>query len=189
MVSSPLATACPLGYVGRQAEEIMADYIALAGILIAALCLFWTQWVRTDLTALMVTVALILPWPHPEGTWRSLLPYQEAFTGLGSPAVVMVTAMFIFGAALVRTGVTGRIGLRLFRACAHNELLLQLAVLGVTTLVSMFINDTTVVILFLPIIMTLCKERNLPPSRYLLLAAYGSLLGGQWTLIGTRSNL
>ncbi|HWH71854.1 MAG TPA: SLC13 family permease, partial [Candidatus Sulfotelmatobacter sp.] len=42
---------------------------------------------------------------------------------------------------------------------------------------------------FLPIIMTLCKEHGLPPSRYLLLAAYGSLLGGQWTLIGTRSNL
>ena len=35
----------------------------------------------------------------------------------------------------------------------------------------------------------MCKEKNLSPSRYLLLAAYGSLLGGQWTLIGTRSNI
>jgi len=102
---------------------------------------------------------------------------------------VMVTAMFIFGAAMVRAGAAELIGMRLFKACAHNELLLQLAVLGLTTLVSMFINDTTVTIIFLPMIMSVCKERGLSPSRYLLWVAFGSLLGGQWTLIGTRSNI
>ncbi|HWQ91501.1 MAG TPA: SLC13 family permease [Clostridia bacterium] len=166
-----------------------ADHIALGVILTAALFLFWKQWLRTDLTALSVTVAIVIPWPHPDGSWRGILPYQEAFAGMASPAVVMVTAMFIFGAAMVRSGLAERIGLRLFKACVHNELLLQMAVLGTTTLVSMFINDTSVVIIFLPVIITLCKEHGLSPSRYLLWAAYGSLLGGQWTLIGTRSNL
>src|SRR3954468_7796642 len=166
-----------------------ADYIALAAILSATLVLFWTQRLRTDLTALMVTVALVLPWPHPGGEWRSILSYQEAFAGLGSPAVVMVTGMFIFGAAMVRAGLAELIGMRLFRACVHNERLLQLAVLGAATLASMFINDTTVVVIFLPVIVALCKEHGLSPSRYLMFAAYGSLLGGQWTLIGTRSNI
>ena len=166
-----------------------ADYFALALILAVALILFWTQWARTDLTALMVTVALILPWPHPDGTWRSILTYQEAFVGLGSPAVVMVTAMFIFGAAMVRAGSAELLGRRLFKACARSELLLQLAILGVTTLASMFINDTTVVVIFLPVIMAVCREHGLAPGRYLLWAAFGSLLGGQWTLIGTRSNI
>jgi di/tricarboxylate transporter len=101
----------------------------------------------------------------------------------------MVTAMFIFGAAMVRSGSAELIGLRLFKACAGHELLLQIAVLGVTTVCSMFINDTAVVVIFLPVIVTVCKEYNLSPSRYLLWAAYGSLLGGQWTLIGTRSNI
>jgi di/tricarboxylate transporter len=167
----------------------VADYIALGIILGVALVLFWTQWVRTDLTALMVTVALILPWPHPDGAWRSILPYEKAFVGLGSPAVVMVTAMFIFGAAMVRTGSAELLGRRLFKACARNELLLQGAVLGVSTLASMFINDTTVVVIFLPVIIAVCNEHGLSPSRYLLFAAFGSLLGGQWTLIGTRSNI
>ena len=82
------------------------------------------------------------------------------------------------------------IGLRLFKACVGHELLLQIAVLTVTTVCSMFINDTAVVVIFLPVIVTVCKEsHNLSPSRYLLWAAYGSLLGGQWTLIGTRSNI
>ncbi len=167
----------------------MADYIALGVILAAALLLFWTQWLRTDLTALTVTASLIVPWPHPDGAWRSVLSYQEAFAGLGSPAVVMVTGMFIFGAAMVRTGIAELLSMRLFNACVHSELLLQMAILAVTTLTSMFVNDTTVVILFLPVIMALCKKHGLAPSRYLLLAAYGSLLGGQWTLIGTRSNI
>jgi di/tricarboxylate transporter len=168
---------------------MVADYIALAAILIVALFLFWTQWLRTDLTALLVTVALIVPWPHPVGGWRGILPYTDAFSGFGSSAVIMVTAMFIFGAAMVRAGAAEFIGLKLFKACARNELLLQTAVLVTTTTCSMFINDTTVVVIFLPVIMAVCKEHNLSPSKYLLWAAYGSLLGGQWTLIGTRSNI
>src|SRR5215471_17114824 len=53
----------------------------------------------------------------------------------------------------------------------------------------MLINETTIVLVFMPVILGVCKERNLPPSRYLLFAAYGAALGGQWTLIGTRSNI
>ena len=101
----------------------------------------------------------------------------------------MVAAMFVFGAAMVRTGAAEMIGGRLFRACAHDEFLFQAAVMSVATAFSMFINETTVVLVFLPVILGVCKERNLSPSRYLLCAAYGAALGGQWTLIGTRSSI
>lgn len=49
------------------------DYVALGVILAGALFFFWTQKLRTDLTALLVTLALILPWPHPPGRWRGIL--------------------------------------------------------------------------------------------------------------------
>ena len=166
-----------------------AEYLALGIILAAALYLFWTQKQRTDVTALLVMLALIIPWPHPGGQWRGILKYEEGFSGFGSAAVIMVAAMFVLGAAMVRTGAAEAVGGKLFRACAHNELLLQVAVLIVTTLCSTMVNDTTVVLVFLPIVVAICKERNLSPSRYLLCVAYGSLLGGQWTLIGTRSNI
>ncbi|HOX57209.1 MAG TPA: SLC13 family permease [Candidatus Paceibacterota bacterium] len=165
------------------------EYLVLGIILAVALYLFWTQKQRTDVTALLVMLALILPWPHPNGHWRGILTYQEGFSGFGSPAVVMVTSMFVLGAAMVRTGAAERLGGKLFRACAGSEIFLQAAVLLVTTIFSMFVNDTTVVLIFLPIVLAICKERNLSPSRYLLCVAYGSLLGGQWTLIGTRSNI
>ena len=165
------------------------EYLALGLILALALYSFWTQKLRTDLTALLVMLSLIIPWPHPGGKWSSILTYQEGFSGFGSAAVVMVTAMFVFGAAMVRTGAAEGMGGRLFRRCADREPLLQFAILAVTTGFSMFVNDTTVVLVFLPIITAICKEKNYSPSRYLLCAAYGSLLGGQWTLIGTRSNI
>lgn len=165
------------------------EYLALGIILTAALYLFWTQKLRTDVTALLVMLALITPWPHPGGRWQGILAPEEGFSGFGSAAVIMVAAMFVLGTAMVRTGAAERLGGNLFRACAHNEMLLQVAVLLVTTGFSMFVNDTTVVLVFLPIVLAICKERNLSPSRYLLLVAYGSLLGGQWTLIGTRSNI
>ena len=118
-----------------------------------------------------------------------ILTPQEAFSGFGSVAVIMVTAMFVFSAALVRTGAAEMIGGRLFRACADDELRFQIAVLALATACSMFINETTIVLVFMPVILGVCKERNLSPSRYLMCAAYGAALGGQWTLIGTRSNI
>lgn len=165
------------------------DYIALALILTLALYLFWSGRLRTDITALLVMLGLIFPWPHHDGLWRGILTYQEGFSGFGSAAVVMVVAMFILGGAIVRTGLVDFLGGRLFRACAQHEWRLQMAVLGLATAVSMFVNDTTVVLVLLPTVMAVCRENNLSPSRYLLCLAYGSLLGGQWTLIGTRSNI
>ena len=165
------------------------EFVVLGLILLGALYLFWTQRLRTDITALLVMLTLALPWPRPDGKWAAILSPQEAYAGFGSVAVIMVAAMFVFGAAMVRTGAAEMIGGRLFRACAHDELLFQVAVMSVATAFSMFINETTVVLVFLPVILGVCKERNLSPSRYLLCAAYGAALGGQWTLIGTRSSI
>jgi len=165
------------------------EFIALGLILAGALYLFWTQKLRTDITALLVMLCLAIPWPHPDGKWSGILTPQEAFAGFGSVAVIMVTAMFVFSAALVRTGAAEMIGGRLFRAASSNELLFQAAVFGLATACSMFVNETTIVLVFMPVVLGVCKERNLSPSRYLLCAAYGAALGGQWTLIGTRSNI
>jgi di/tricarboxylate transporter len=165
------------------------EFIALGLILAGALYFFWTQKLRTDIAALLVMLCLAIPWPHQDGKWSGILTPQEAFAGFGSVAVIMVTAMFVFSAALVRTGVAEMIGGRLFRAAASNELLFQIAVFAAAAACSMFINETTIVLVFMPVVLGVCKERNLSPSRYLLCAAYGAALGGQWTLIGTRSNV
>ena len=165
------------------------EFIVLGLIVAGALYLFWTQKLHTDVTAVLVMLSLAVPWPRPDGRWSAILSPQEAFSGFGSVAVIMVTAMFAFSASMIRTGAAEMIGGRLFRACAHHEILLQVAILSITAACSMFIHETTTVLVLMPIVLAVCKERHLSPSRYLLCAAYGAALGGQWTLIGTRSNI
>src|ERR1700758_5250712 len=165
------------------------EFIVLGLIVAGALYLFWTQKLHTDATAVLVMLSLAVPWPRPDGRWSAILSPQEAFSGFGSVAVIMVTAMFVFSASMIRTGAAEMIGGRLFRACAHHEILLQVAILSISAACSMFIHETTTVLVLMPIVLAVCKERHLSPSRYLLCAAYGAALGGQWTLIGTRSNI
>ena len=170
-------------------QALNFDYVALGAILAVALFFFWTQKLRTDMTALLVTLALIIPWPHPDGHWRGILTYQEGFSGFGSVAVIMVTAMFVLGAAMVRTGAAEGLGGKLFRVCARSEPLLQIAILGTVHAVFHVHERHDRRAGVHAAHLAVCKERNLSPSRYLLCAAYGSLLGGQWTLVGTRSNI
>ena len=124
-------------------------------------------------------LSLALPWPQPDAKWSAILSPQEAFSGFGSVAVIMVTAMFVFSAAMVRTGAAEMIGGRLFKACAHNELLLQIAVLSVAAAFSMFINET-IVLVFMPVVLGGVQRAQalpfaLPALRRLRRGARGSM--------------
>ena len=162
----------------------------LALLLLGAVVLFYTGWVRPDLTALLVLLALILPWPRPDtGEWLPLLDPQEAFSGFGSPAIIMVASLFILSTAIVRTGAASILSNRLLGVAQRSELRLQLTLLIAVTLFSAVVNDTATVLVWMPLILGVCRDRGIAPSRVLLVLAYASLLGGQWTLIGTRSNV
>ena len=116
---------------------------------------------------------------------------QEAFSGFGIVAVMMVTAMFVFSAAMVRTGAAEMIGGRLFRACAHNSN--SSCKIAVPSLSPPPFRCSSMRRRFAPRFHAGrsggVQRAQPPPSRYLLCAAYGAALGGQWTLIGTRSNI
>lgn len=166
------------------------EEIYLALVLLAALVCFWRGKPRTDVTALLVLLSLLVPWrPGPEGRLLPVLSPSQAFSGMGSPAVVMVAAMFVLSAAMKGTGAAALLFGRVLSWGARSELRLQLTVLVAVTLFSAFVNDTTTVLVWMAPILAVCRERGIAPSRILLLLAYAALLGGQWTLIGTRSNI
>lgn len=161
----------------------------LAAVLAGALALFYTGKLRPDVTAMLVMLSLLVPWRPGAGGPRPILAPQEAFSGFGSPAVIMVTSMFVLSAAMSRTGAAQLLGGVLQRAGSRSPLALQLAILTLVTLFSAFVNDTTTVLVWMPLVLAICRERGWSPSLFLLPLAYASLLGGQWTLIGTRSNI
>ena len=102
-----------------------AESLYLAAVLALALASFYAQRLRPDVTALLVMLALLIPWrPTAKGLVAILTPAQ-AFHGFGSPAVVMVAAMFVLSAAMVRTGAAQLLGGRLLAAGAGTELSFQ----------------------------------------------------------------
>ena len=80
------------------------EFIVLGLILAGALYLFWTQKLQTDVTAVLVMLCLVVPWPRPDGKWSAILSPQEAFSGFGKsvnwPAIATVGGMISLGLTL-----------------------------------------------------------------------------------------
>ncbi|MBK7641890.1 MAG: SLC13 family permease [Planctomycetes bacterium] len=155
----------------------------------AALIALYKEWLRIDLVALLILVALLVPWRRLGDEWVGVLSLSQALSGFGSPAVAMIASMFVLSAALQRTGAASWIGEGLLRLGSRSELMLQATLLTVVTLFSALVSDTATVLVWMPLVLAVAKRRRYAPSRLLLPLAFASLLGGQWTLIGTRSNI
>ncbi|MBZ0296358.1 MAG: SLC13 family permease, partial [Anaerolineae bacterium] len=149
-------------------------------ILLVAIVLFVTEWIRLDVVALGVVVALML---------TGILTVDEAISGFSSKVVLSFAALFIVGGAVFNTGLAAYIGDRILRLANGSEtrLLLVLAVsIGV---MSAFISSTGVVALMLPAVVSLANSMKTSTSKLLIPLAFSALLGGSTTLIGTPPNL
>ncbi|MDR4987598.1 MAG: SLC13 family permease [Bacteroidales bacterium] len=149
-------------------------------ILAGALVLFFTGWIRMDIVALLVMGAL---------AFSGLITPQEALSGFSNQAVVTVWAMFIISAALYQTGVARIIGKQMIRIAGTGEIRLIIMIMLATGVMSAFMNNIGVAALMLPVVMDIARAKGVSPSRLLMPLAFGSLLGGLTTLIGTPPNL
>lgn len=156
--------------------EILATFAILA----LAVILFVTNWLRMDLVALMVLVALAL---------TGLLTPAEALAGFANPAVITVWAVFILGAGLAGTGVATMVGNQVMRVAGTEERRLIVVIMLTAGVLSGFMNSIGVVVLLLPVVMDIARKARIAPSRLLLPLASGALLGGLTTLIGTPPNV
>lgn len=156
--------------------SIVLVFIILAG----AIALFATGWIRMDLVSLLVLVTLAL---------SGLVTVEEAFSGFSNPAVITVAAMFILSAGIANTGVTGKLGEKIFQVAGTNEFRLILVIMGTVALISAFINNIGATAMLMPVVMNVAKKTRLSPSKLLIPLAFGSLLGGVCTLIGTPPNI
>lgn len=156
------------------------DIWIVSFVLVGALVLFVTEKIPVALTAIGIMVSLVVG--------RVLEP-REAVAGLAHPAVVTVGAMFLISKGLVRTGSVEYIGRRIARLARGNLSLAMLSILSAVAVSSAFINNTPVVVLFIPVVMTICCEFNLSPAKFLIPVSYASILAGTCTLIGTSTNI
>ena len=118
-----------------------------------------------------------------------ILKPAEAVAGFANPAVITVGAMFLISRAMVRTGAVGFIARRVIAYSGGRAWLAMLVILLTVAVASAFINNTPVVVLFIPIILSLSCEYGFSPSKYLIPVSYASILAGTCTLIGTSTNI
>jgi di/tricarboxylate transporter len=152
----------------------------VSAILIITLYLLITEKVPVDLTAIGIMVALMIS--------RVLTPI-EAVAGFAHPAVITVGSMFLVSKGMVRTGAVGYIGQKVIAIARGNAKLAVLVILLTVAVASAFINNTPVVVLFIPVVMRMCCQFGLSPSQILIPLSYTSILAGTCTLIGTSTNI
>lgn len=149
------------------------------GTLAITLALFiWGRW-RYDIVAL---IALLIV------TVTGIVPGRDAFAGFGHPAVVTVAAVLILSRGLINSGVIDVITNQLFKL-GRNTLFQVTALTVSVTVLSAFMNNVGALAIMLPVAIQVARKNGNSPSVLLMPLAFGSLLGGLTTLIGTPPNI
>ncbi len=149
-------------------------------ILGGSLVLFVSEKVRMDVTALLVLGALAV---------TGLVTPEDAVAGFANGAVIAVWAMFILSDGLTRTGIANVIGRTVLRFAGTGRGTMTVAIMLTAGVLSAFMNNIGVAALMLPVVIEIARRTRIPASKLLMPLAYGCLLGGLTTMIGTPPNL
>jgi di/tricarboxylate transporter len=161
-------------------SPVNGDQLIIIAVLAAAMGLFlWGRW-RHDLVAMAALLACLI---------AGLIPPGEVFSGFGHPAVITVAAVLILGYGLQITGAVNALARRLLPSAGAGTTLSLLALVGLGAGLSCFMNNVGALALLMPVAIQMAGKHDLPPGKFLMPLAFGSILGGMTTLIGTPPNL
>jgi di/tricarboxylate transporter len=159
----------------------MTWQIALVfALLIGAMISFAREKTPPDVVALTLFVLLAL---------TGLVSVKDAFAVFSNPAPITVAAMFVLSAALVRCGALDYLSAGFERAAVLPYPIVLFLLVVLIAFVSAWINNTPVVVVFVPVVLNLARKMGLPGSKFLIPLSYAAVLGGICTLIGTSTNL
>lgn len=156
------------------------EIILVLVILATVILLLITEWIPLEVLALLVLGFLAI---------SGVVSPTEALAGFSNPAVVTIWAVFILSGGLTRTGIANILGRQLLRVAGGAEWFLVAVIMFIAGTLSAVMNNVAVAALMLPVVMDIAHKINRSPSRLLMPLAYGSLLGGLTTMIGTPPNI
>jgi di/tricarboxylate transporter len=158
---------------------------------VAAIVSYATEWATIELTSIGVLVALLLVFhltPVVTGG-DSLLSAGDLLSGFSSPALIAVSALLVVGQAMVSTGALegiARFLVWISRGSYQRALVFSL---GYVTASSAFLNNTPIVVIFMPILRSIAERFGRTASAVMMPLSFAAILGGMLTLIGTSTNL
>ncbi|MGY6550294.1 MAG: SLC13 family permease [Erythrobacter sp.] len=156
-----------------------APQILIFAVLAATMALFvWERW-RHDVVALLALMACVV---------LGLVPAADAFAGFGHPAVITVACVLVLSLGLQQTGAIDWLARRVLPRDA-GRLASIAALMGLGAFLSGFMNNVGALALLMPVGVQLARRLDLEPGQVLMPLAFGTILGGMTTLIGTPPNL
>ncbi len=150
-------------------------------ILAFAAVLFLTRWVRLELVALGIPVALYLSGVLPD--------VGLVLSGFGNHAVIAIAAVFVLSAGLEESGIAAWLARVVEQLGGHGEGRLLLLICVTVAILSAFMSNAATVAVLLPVVLALARRMKRPASRLLMPLGFAAILGGNLTVIGTSSNL
>ncbi|MGE4441351.1 MAG: SLC13 family permease [Desulfomicrobium sp.] len=155
------------------------DQTLIMAVLAAAIGMFlWGRW-RHDMVAMGALVACVL---------CGLVEPREAFAGFGHPAVVTVACVLVLSRGLQSSGAVDVLTRTVLPASAGPTVSIA-ALVALAAALSGFMNNVGALALLMPVAIQVAGRLDLPPGKVLMPLAFGSILGGTTTLIGTPPNL
>lgn len=141
---------------------------------------FLSEKLSVELTAFCGLVALI---------FTGFVAPQDAFVGFSSPAVITMFSIFFISAALARTGVADVVGKQLAYLSGGREIPLVTLLMLLAGGLSAFMNNVAAAAVLMPAVSAVSGRTGISPSRLFMPLAFGAILGGTITLVGTPPNI
>ena len=175
-------------------ETIGRDWMMWAVLGLAAVTLAMYIWERIslELTSLGLIVILLLLFhfaPVIDETGAPLLTSRRLLEGFANPALLTVMALLVVGQGMILTGGVSYIAGFLLKVGPRNKWVMIGITLFVVLCLSAFLNNTPVVVIFIPIIQALAERDTQSPSALMIPLSFAAILGGMTTLIGSSTNL
>lgn len=157
-----------------------AHQLYLFIILIGAVILLFTEWIRLDLTAILIIVALGL---------TGVLDPEDALSGFSSEPAILLATIFVLSGALYHTGLSAQLGNWIKRLAGKTLEQMNGVIMLSVALLSAFTHHVTITAIMLPPTLKLARDNNVPASRLLMPMSFAASLGTTITIIGAPAFL
>jgi di/tricarboxylate transporter len=168
---------------------------AIFAVILIALAAYVAEKWPMELTSLG-TICVILVFfqffyvEKPSSENGGLTP-SRILEGFANPALIAVLSLLIMGQGLIRTGILDRAAQWMLDHMRAKipAIAAMFIVLFIVGAISGFLNNTPVVVIFIPIMQAMAHRYGISPSRVMIPLSFAAILGGMTTLIGSSTNL
>lgn len=167
-----------------------AHGIAVLLLIAVALFLFTRDSLPLETSSLAILIALVAGFHFfPYESNGTQLGTSQLLAGFGNEALIAICALMMLGKSLEVTGALQPIAAIVGGSWSSRPSLALLSTLIAVTVLSAFINDTPIVVLMIPILVSISLRAKFPVSRVMLPMGFATIIGGMSTTIGTSTNL